>query len=224
MNKEAPARLHEEDLAFFGKIGADVSHEMRNVLSVIGEYAGLVDDLLASAGRRRKLDFEKLQKLAASITRQVKKGTATMERFSRFAHAADAETASFDLTALTENVTALAQRHVALAGCGLEADLPDEAIPVRANPFSLQRAVFATIELVLESLEKGASVTIRLVGQGPTALISVSGSATSGGGGGDDELSDRISQLSAVMNELKGSIETSRENGILSLILTIPIQ
>ena len=47
MNDELHRRLREEDLAFFGRIGADVSHDMRNVLSVIGEYAGLLDDLLA---------------------------------------------------------------------------------------------------------------------------------------------------------------------------------
>jgi len=210
-------RACREELAFFGKIGADVTHEMRNVLSIVGENAGLLDDQLALAENGKPLDHEKLKQLSARITRQVARGTRIMERFSRFAHAADEEAASSDMTAITETVAAMAQRHVVLAGCRLEADLPDEAIHVTANPFSLQHAVFSAIELILDSLENGQVVTIKLAGRGAAAVMSVSGSVTGGG-----ELSGRISRLSAVINELEGSVETSRENGVLSLTLTIP--
>jgi len=218
--KPRPLRPCKEDLAFFGRIGADVSHDMRNVLSIVAENAGLLDDQLALAESGKTLDREKLKKLSARITRQVARGTQTMEWFSRFAHAADEadeEAASSDLTAITETMAALAERHVVLAGCKLEADLPDEAIRVKANPFSLQHAVFSAIELILESLENGQVVTIKLAGRGATAVMSVSGSAAGAG-----ELSGRISRLSAVINELEGSVETSWEEGVLSLILTVP--
>ena len=217
MSGQPQLRLCREDLAFFGKIGADVSHDMRNVLSIVGENAGLLDDQLALAESGKPLDHEKVKKVSARITRQVTRGARTMERFSRFAHAADEEGASSDLTAITETVAALAERHVILAGCKLEADLPDEAIHVKANPFSLQHAVFSAIELILESLENGQVVAIKLAGRGATAVMSVSGSAAGAG-----ELSGRISRLSAVISELEGSVETSWEDGVLSLILTIP--
>ncbi|MFH1921011.1 MAG: hypothetical protein ABIP48_14170 [Planctomycetota bacterium] len=219
MSEQPHLRLCREDLAFFGKIGADVSHDMRNVLSIVGENAGLLDDQLALAESGKALDYEKLKKLSARITRQVTRGTQTLEWFSRFAHAADEEAASSDLTAITETMAALAERHVVLAGCKLEADLPDEAIRVKANPFSLQHAVFSAIELILESLENGQVVTIKLAGRGATAVMSVSGSAAGAG-----ELSGRISRLSAVINELEGSVETSWEDGVLSLILTVPAE
>jgi len=217
MSGQPHLRVCREELAFFGRIGADVSHEMRNVLSIVGENAGLLDDQLMLAESGNPLDCEKLKELSARITRQVARGTRTMERFSRFAHAADEETASSDLTAITRTVAALAERHVVMAGCKLEADLPDEAICVKANPFSLQHALFFAIELILESLENGRVVTIKLAGRGATAVMSVSGSAAGAG-----ELSRRISRLSTVMNELEGSVETSCEDGVLSLALTIP--
>ena len=206
-----------EDLAFFGKIGAGVSHDMRNVLAVVGENAGLLDDRLALAESGTPLDHETLKEVSSRITRQVARGMRTMERFSRFAHAADEEAASSDLRAITETVAALAERHVVLAGCKLEADLTDEAIHVRANPFVLQHAVFSAIELVLEFQENGRVVTIKLAGRGATAVVSISGSAAGAG-----ELSGRISRLSTVIDELGGSVETSWEDGVLSLILTIP--
>jgi signal transduction histidine kinase len=218
MSEQVAPQRDEDDLAFLGRIGAGVSHEMRNVLSIIGENAGLLDDQLALAERGKPLDDERLKKISARITRQVQRGTQTMERFSRFAHAADEPTAAFDLTALLETMTALAQREVALAGGVLATALPEKAIRVRSNPFRLQRAVFSAIQLILESQEQGASVTVGLAAEGSTAAISVSGGAAAGG-----EVSAGISRLSAMVDELKGSVETSRKDARLTLILTIPL-
>ncbi|MHC4797071.1 MAG: hypothetical protein ACYTF1_10545, partial [Planctomycetota bacterium] len=97
------------------------------------------------------------------------------------------------------------------------AELPDEAIPVRTNPFSMQRAVFAAIQIILESLERGGLVMVKLVDQGPTAVISISGNIPAA-----SELTGRISRLSAVVSELKGNIKESLADGKPSLILSFP--
>jgi len=213
MNDDLYRRHCREELAFFGRIGADVSHEMRNVLSIIGEYAGLLDDLTKLAKRGKELEPARLEGLAAKIAAQVGKGTEAMERFSRFAHAADEETTSFDLAALTANMVALGRRHVAMAGSTLEADIPDRPIPVRANAFRLQHAVFSAIELVREALEEGSPITIGLSTQGSAAVISLSGTAAAG----SDVSSGRVAELRALVSELKGNVEMSHEHGKLSL-------
>ncbi|MFC1597564.1 hypothetical protein ACFL5Q_06465 [Planctomycetota bacterium] len=217
MSEQPHLRLSKEDLAFFGRIGADVTHDMRNVLAIVGENAGLLDDQLALAESGKALDCEKLKKLSQRIARQVTRGTKTMERFSRFAHAADEAAAASDLTAITETMAALAERPVAMAGGALEVDLPDQPVLVHANPFRLQHAVFSAIELILESLEDDRVVTVKLADRGAAAVMSVSGSAA-----GPGELAGRISPLSAVMDELEGNVETSWEDGVLSVILTVP--
>jgi signal transduction histidine kinase len=216
---EEPDRRRQEELAFFGRIGADISHDMRNVLAVIGQYAGLQGDLLALAKRRKPPDCEKLKELCAKIVAQVRRGTEAMDRFSRFAHAADEETASFDLTALADTVTALAQRQAKLARCRLEAELPGEAVPMRASPFRVQHAVFSAVWLMLGALDKGEVLTIRLLRQGPAAAMSFSGSD-----GGDGENPEGLSRLSALMDALGGSVETARADGVVSLTLTFPIE
>jgi signal transduction histidine kinase len=220
-HEEPRDRLCETELAFFGRLGADVSHELRNILSIIGENAGLLDDLLSLAERGKPLDGARLKKLSASIAGQVRRGTETMERFSRFAHAADQPTASFDLTAATENLVALLQRQVAAAGCRLEADLPRDAIPLRTNFFGLQYAVFSAVELVLGSLEPGGWLRIQLAAQGRNAMLVFSGGAASGGGEPAGPLPQR---LSAVIDGLQGDLRISRADGTLSLTLTLPIQ
>ena len=220
MNDVPHHHIRAEGLAFFGRIGADVSHEMRNTLSIIGEYAGLLNDLLAMAERGKPPDYAKLKGLTTRIANQVRKGTEAMERFSRFAHAADEQPASCDLTVLAGNVAALAQRRVALAGCRLEVQLPDHMLPVAANPFTLQQAVFSAIELMLEFQETGELTTIKVVAEASAAVITISGNAPVT----ETRLSDRISQLTIIMKELHGSVNAYRAERVLSLALTVPIQ
>ncbi len=220
MSEEFERRVHRDDLAFFGRIGADVSHELRNVLSIVGEHAGLLDDLLAMATRRKPLDAERVKKIASSITRQVQNGTGILDRLSTFAHAAEHPNVSFDLTALTGNMSSLAQRRVTLAGCRLDANLPREAIPVRGNPFSVQHALFAALMLILESAESGATITIDLVSQASSAAISVTGEP----GGANDELSGRLDSLTTLVSDMRGSVAASSADGKAMLTLTIPIE
>jgi len=217
---EESGRLREEELAFFGKIGAGVTHDMRNVLSIIGEYAGLIEDLAALAERGKPVDLQRLKKVSGSIARQVKKGTETMERFSRFAHAADEETASFDLAGLVENMAALGQRHAAQAGCRLEVELPEKPVSVRSNPFSLQRAVYGAVDLILGCPEKDEAVTIEVASKGAAAEIRVSGRVASVGG--DGQWAEQVARLSAALAELGGSLETSTAGEAVCLVLSIP--
>ena len=143
-----------------------------------------------------------------------------MERFSRIAHSADAETTSLDLAALTENMTAMSQRRVALSDCRLEVQLPDGTISVTANPLSLQCAMLSAIELMLEYQERDTLATIEVATQGNMAGITISGKAR---GSDNDSLSDQIAEVSAIMEVLQGTASASWETGILSLTLTLPI-
>ena len=218
MNEELDRPPREEDLAFFGRIAADVSHDMRNVLSVISEYSGLMDDLLGLAERGSAPDCAKLRQLCAKTAQKLRDGTETMERFSRFAHAADEPTAPCDLTAVTETIAALARRRVALAGSRMEVDLPAKVIAVTTGLFALQHVLFAAIELVVESLDDGAPVHIKLAAEGPAAVITISGSAACAA-----DLSHRTAQFAAALDQLKGKIETAWTAGIRSLFVTIPL-
>ncbi len=218
--KEESCRLREEELAFFAKIGADITHEMRNVLSIVGENAGLLDDQLALARGRKVRDPEILKKVAARIDRQVKKGIEVMERFSRFSHAADEQRAPVDLNALVADVTVLVQRHVRHLGGSLATALPDGPLPMTTNPFSLQRALFSCLQMVWQCADKSEPVKVELSNQGTSAVLTVSGAAAPG----SDELSHHLSELSVVVNELEASVDAGCTDGVLSLILTLPIR
>jgi C4-dicarboxylate-specific signal transduction histidine kinase len=217
MNQTPNPRPGRES-AFFRKIGADVSHEIRNTLSIIAEYAGLAADLLALDEDGRCRDPVRVKELAARIVEQVRAGTETMERFSRVVHAADEQTTSFDLAALTENVAALSRRRAAQSGCRLEVRLPHGKLSVRANPLNLQCVLLSAIELILECRERDTPATIEVSAQGSVAGITISGRARESG-----NLPDRIAEISAVMDLMQGTAKASWEAGILVLTLGLPI-
>ncbi len=218
MKEELARDRDREGLAFLGMIGADVSHEMRNCLSIIAQHAGLQDDLLALAEAGTPPDCTKLRGLSAKIARKVRSGAEVMERLSRVAHATDKEKTSFDLTVFAGDVAALAQRQVAAKRCRLETELPDDVISVEGSPFRFLQAVFAAIQVTLAASERDELVTIKVATQGRSGTISITGGAAP-----VDQTPHRLSLISAIMDEQGGSIETCLEDRSFSLALTLPV-
>ena len=75
----------EKDLAFFGAITASVSHELNNVISIVYQTAGLLNDLLAGAQRGRPISDERLEQIAIRIGEQTERGAAIIKRLNAFA-------------------------------------------------------------------------------------------------------------------------------------------
>ncbi len=217
MSKDGDESPNTGGLAFFGKMGAHMTHDMRNVFAIIGQNAGLLEDILEAAGRKGP-DREGLMKVAASITRSVNKGVEAMERFSRFSHFADKQVTAFDLTSLTENLVALAQRPVSQAGCNLEIDSPGEPVPLNANPFLLQQAIFLSIQLIAEVTDSGEAVCVKLERGRSEATITVIGTAAS-----KTRIGDRVAPVCAILDELDGSLRSSEADGRPSLTISISL-
>src|SRR5574340_556498 len=77
-------------LQVFGKISAAVSHDLKNVLAIINESAGLLDDLALRAAKGIEIPPERLNIATARILKQVKRGDAVLKNLNRFAHTTDA--------------------------------------------------------------------------------------------------------------------------------------
>ena len=56
---EKHSATHTLDLQFFGAVGAPISHEMKNVLAILNESAGLLGDFsrMAATGRRSRISL-----------------------------------------------------------------------------------------------------------------------------------------------------------------------
>lgn len=219
MSKEQSNLLRKRGLSFFGIITASLSHEINNVVAIIGELSGLQGDLLLGAQRGRPVDEEKLKGLSERITKQAKRGETTIKMLNRFAHSIDDPVKDLDLRKLVEEITALAQRFAFLKGVRLETRLAEETIAITSNPFSLQQAIFACIEIALAVSEKDDVLTLTVNKDGTGAGIAIESVSLAKA----DKVESELSFLSILMEELGGTIEVASADGDKSLlILTVP--
>lgn len=210
--------LRERGQAFFGSITASFSHEINNVMAIIGELAGLMEDLLRVADQGHPPQLERFRGISERIGAQVKRGEEMIKRLNRFAHTMDEPVKTVDMTHLLEDLIALSERPRTRRRARMETRFPGETILLVSNPFLLQQAVFSCMELVLaashdhqllrlilEKQEGGASITV--AGEDPIVKT--------------DEAT--LSFLPILMEELGGKVEViSTDNGGLSLVLSIP--
>jgi len=91
------ATLDATCLQVFGKISAAVSHDLKNVLAIVNESAGLLDDLALRAAKGIEIPPDRLNASTARILKQVKRGDAVLKSLNRFAHSTDAPVAQVNV-------------------------------------------------------------------------------------------------------------------------------
>jgi len=95
---ETPKKLAAEGLAFFGRMNAAISHDMKNVLAIINETASLLDELVElQQNGQIEPNPEKLRTLSRRIVNQVERGQNVISNMNAFAHSIDAPEREVDL-------------------------------------------------------------------------------------------------------------------------------
>ena len=148
-----------DDLLFFGKVSAQVSHELKNILAVINEQAGLLADFAMLAGRGMPLDPERLAATADCLQRQVRRGDGLLASFNRFAHSPDQPDRQVSLSETAELAAALGARRASTERVALAA-VPGCDATIVADPFLLCRLLLACLERALAAPDAARSVTV----------------------------------------------------------------
>ncbi len=146
------------EVAFFGKIAASVTHELRNVLAVINETNGLMADFLVMMRETPFPYREKFQRSVQKIEEQVLRGVEITSRFNRFAHSMDHACADIDLNLVLTQTVSLAQRLAALRNVELKGQVCDRPIMLFTNAFRTQMALTMAIESFIGSMGGSGSI------------------------------------------------------------------
>ncbi|UCD18529.1 MAG: HAMP domain-containing histidine kinase [Candidatus Zixiibacteriota bacterium] len=215
MSGDQERKLNENGLAFFGAITASVSHELNNVISIIDQSAGLLEDLLSNAGQGNPISNERLEKISERVGQQTRRGIEIIKRLNTFSHSVDDQKCEFELNELVENLTALICRLATLKKVTLEVVYSDEPIALTGNPFLVQQAMFLSFRQVLAAAAAGDTVTITAAAGESAARLVIAGK-NSGSGEGLD-----LSYLAILMNRIGGRIETQLDDDQVVFELTI---
>lgn len=150
----------DTELKFVGAITASVTHELNNIISILNQTGGLLDDMLAGAEQDIPIKPERLRKIADRIRIQTERGINIIKRLNSFAHSGDQSFGSFDLNELMENLGALLERFVSLRGATLTMQLSSGSLELVNNPLAVQQIIFLSLKIILRDTQKNEVVII----------------------------------------------------------------
>jgi len=163
----------KKEVEFFGKITAGSTHEMKNVLAIIRETCGLMEDLMALSRETPMPHREKFQKALATIKAQIQRGVEIIDRLNRFAHSPDAEIARINLNETSEQLITLARRFARLKNVTLDTGPPGPPLTVATRPVRLLMALFGCIECCLNVIPPGSKIYLRPQIKGETYALHI---------------------------------------------------
>lgn len=164
-----------EELRFFGSVVAAAAHEWGNVLAVVGESAGLLEDLASLAGRGMPLDPERLATVAGTVTRQVRRGNALLENLRRFAHSPDMPSRPLHLAEAAATMAALAGRLANQRGVELVVEAGDGELCVPGDPYRLCRLLSLCLEYAMDAAGSGGRLVLTAAAAPGGARFEVAG-------------------------------------------------
>ncbi|MFP4476418.1 MAG: hypothetical protein ACLFOY_12735 [Desulfatibacillaceae bacterium] len=163
--------MTRKDLEFMGSVTAGMTHEINNVLAVIRESSGLLEDLVSLAGEGDIPHRDKFVRNLSGIGRQVERGVRLTNTLNRLAHSVDHPEESVGSGDLMELAEALTRRNASRAHVEIVANGDGSGFSVVVDPFrALERVCRCVVEMVAHCRE-GSTVTMRAHAPDKAVLI-----------------------------------------------------
>ena len=150
---------NNEDLAFFGKVNASISHELKNILAIISEAAGLLNDLTEMIARGEKVDLEMLMTCSRDIEEEIQRGFGTIKQMNTFSHSVDDTLKNVNLIEVLDLVIHLAG-FLSYASKVRFDPVQDDSPMVLTCPFRLQNLVYQTIVFAFKSVGSDGEIQV----------------------------------------------------------------
>jgi signal transduction histidine kinase len=209
-------RLRQGGLAYVGCVSASLSHEFNNCVTIIGEAAGLLEDLCEFATPDRPITPDRLRRQCEVINRQVSRTQQLIRGMNTFAHSVEDGESPLDLLEELETAVGLSRRLARLRG--FRFDLPPESttVTVQGPRFVFHELLFVLFRHLYDGDVKQGTITLRLAEQAKTVDLLLSAETTRNPNGVPD-------YATLLAEELGAQLATSRdESTVLLITVTLP--
>lgn len=203
--------------AFMGKITAGVTHEIKNVLAIVKESAGLMEDLLLLSKNDSEIPREKFLNTLNRIAQQVARGVVLTTELNSFAHTPDLESATVNVGAMVNQTIFLCQRFARLRALTLEALPMEMDFSVTTDPMALQMLLFQCADEVMNSVQPGNCITVEVEHGKNCVTIAV---RPQQGAAGASDLDGRLDGLRRVSDGLNIRLEADTALPSVSLVFS----
>lgn len=152
-----PQDAHEICVEVFAGISAIVTHEIRNVLAIINENSGLLEDLAMMSGDNGNVPGERVKTMVAKVGSQVERANRLMKDLNTFAHSGDTPFGSIDLQENIRIMTALTQKKAAAKK--LEIDVRGErGVLLTTKPLLFNALLYTCLVGIYEAVSFGEKI------------------------------------------------------------------
>ena len=153
--------LNNEDMMFFGKVNASISHELKNILATISEAAGLLNDLTELATKGHNFELEMMKTCSQDIVEEIQRGFAAIKRMNTFSHSMDDPLKRVNLIEVLDLVINLAG-FLSFAS-KVHFDPPQKAAPIVITiPWRIQNMIYQALVFAFESVGPDGEVQVSL--------------------------------------------------------------
>ena len=204
-------------MQFFGKIAASVTHELNNVLGLIDETAGLIDDLLGAGKAGDAALSVKLERITERIHAHSARGVDCVKRLNAFVHTVDEPLQAFDLAQVTGNLAALSGRFASMRKMQLTCRPHPGPVMITSNPFRVQQIVFAILILAMNVSKPRTVICLETGGIDAGGWVGVEWN-----GEGEEIDGDGLQSIIAAAATVGACISFTRLDSALTVRLDIP--
>jgi len=156
-------KICTEGLSFFGKSNRLISHELKNILAIISETLGLLDELVELSESGRKLTPERLRSMSNSILEEVERANTVIRCMNTFAHSVDEFVGDVDLNEAVSLTIQLVKLNPISKTVMIEF-LKSGSYKIYTSPFFLENLLYHAFHFALSAAapEKHIKVSIHV--------------------------------------------------------------
>jgi len=164
-----------EMLQYFKAMLPSFSHEAKNVLAVINENAGLMDDYILMAQKGKTLDLELLGSLSATIGKQVARFNTLITDIRQVAEGVDNNPRELCLVHHTRQVSELLSKKAAMRSIQFHVRAMQEPILIHTQPVLLLHMMWVCLDYAMHVGERGQCIELTLEKKTAHAVVLISG-------------------------------------------------
>ncbi len=153
--------INTEGLKFFGKVNASISHELKNILAIISETAGFLNDLADLAKKGKGLKISLIEECSDSIAEDIQRGFTTIKQMNQFAHSVDVPVKKINILEVLQLIVKLSG-FLSFSNSVKISKSDDDTQSVLTCPFLLNNLLYQTLIFTYESTGSNSEIHISL--------------------------------------------------------------
>ena len=208
--------LAAEGVRFFGEISASISHEIKNVLAILNENSGLLNDLVLMNEKGAPMNLERLMRLSQSVDRQIKRADGIVKRMNRFAHSADTFEEDVDLADTILLVAELGARLVQMRSAAFSFEPPETPVKCYTSRFFLENLVWRCMIRAMDGLNLDSPIHIFVEKENSSPRIRFAGVADENKGERHEAVAPQEAELLKI---LEADLSVDWSKGELTILL-----